>query len=140
MTNQPNYDDIINLPRPFSVQSKMSLSDRAAQFSPFAALTGYDATVQEAGRLVDQRIDLSEDAKSLLNERLQMILELAAEKSQISITHFQKDKKKDGGDYITTVGTIQKIDSYQRTVHLADQEPISIDDIISIESDVFPES
>ena len=136
MTN-PN-DDIINLPRHTSTsRPRMSTYDRAAQFSPFAALTGYDAAITETARLTDKRVELDEYSKADLNERLCIINDLMDEQPKVSITYFQPDNKKYGGAYITVTGCMKKIDEYQQKVVMQDDTKIPIDDIFEIESELF---
>jgi hypothetical protein len=132
------YDDIFNLPHHVSTtHPRMSAIDRAAQFSPFAALTGYDAAVKETARLTDERIELDESTKDALNDRLQIIAERLKEHPEIGITYFQPDAKKNGGAYITAAGTVKKIDEYERVVVMTDGMVIPIDEIISIDGQIF---
>lgn len=136
MTN--SYDDIIHLPHHVSkTRPQMPVSDRAAQFAPFAALSGYDAAIRETARLTDERLELDEHMKSALSDRLQMIAERIDERPEISITYFVPDEKKDGGAYITAAGTAKKIDEYERIVLMDDGTAIPIDEIISIEGRIF---
>jgi len=133
-----NYDDIINLPHHVSpTRPRMSMIDRAAQFSPFSALTGHDSAVKETARLTDQRTDLSEDMKNEINDRLLFIAERKKEKTEIEITYFKPDEKKDGGAYITAFGSVKKINEYERVIIMNDGPKIQIDDIISIDGQVF---
>ena len=133
------YDDIINLPHHVSVtRPQMSVSDRAAQFSPFAALTGYDAAIKETARLTDERVKLDEYMKDVLSERLQILADRIREQHpEIVITYFQPDAKKEGGAYVTAVGTVKKIDEYERIVVMTDGTLIPIDEIISIDGQIF---
>lgn len=132
------YDDIINLPHHVSsTRPHMSAHDRAAQFSPFAALTGYEAAVKETARLTDERIELNDDMKAALNEHLLIIQEQLDNQPQISITYFQPDKIKDGGTYILATGCVKKLDQYKRIVVMIDGTKIPIDDIIGINSELF---
>ena len=132
------YDDIINLPHHVSMtRPHMSDINRAAQFSPFAALTGYDAAIKETGRLTDERIELDEYTKEHLNDRLQIIADQLKEQPEISVTYFQPDAKKDGGAYVTATGTAKKIDRYERVVIMTDDTTIPIYEIISIEGQIF---
>lgn len=132
------YDDIINLPHHTSAsRPHMSAHDRAAQFSPFAALTGYDAAITEAGRLTDKKVELDEYRKADLNERLCKIQDQMDEQPEVSITYFQPDKKKSGGAYITVTGRVKKIDAYERTVIMQDDTKIPIDDIFEIGGELF---
>ncbi len=136
------YDDIINLPHHTSAsRPHMSAHDRAAQFSPFAALTGYDSAIDETARLTDKRVELDEYSKAALNEKLCMIQEQMAEQMdeqpEVSITYFQPDNKKSGGAYITATGYVKKIDEYERTVVMRDVTKIPIEDILAIEGEMF---
>lgn len=133
MTN--NYDDIINLPHHVSkTHPHMPIIDRAAQFSPFAALTGYDTAVKETARLTDRRIELDEYEKEALREKLNLIVEMIDEKPEVTITHFQPDTKKNGGAYLSITGRVKKIDEYERVVCLTDGAKIAIDEIFAIEN------
>lgn len=132
------YDDIIDLPHPTSTKHpRMSAIDRAAQFSPFAALTGHDAAIRETARLTDRKIELDEDAKIELDRKLQIIAEHLPERPEVRITYFQADERKAGGSYEKIIGSIKKIDEFQRAVVFADGASIDIDDIIEIESTVL---
>ena len=132
------YDDIIHLPRPISkTHPPMSVMDRAAQFSPFAALTGYDAAIKETARLTDEKIELDEYAKDALNERLQILAEWIKDHPEIAITYFQPDAKKNGGAYVTAIGAVKKIDEYERFVVMTDGTGIFIEDIIRIDGQIF---
>ena len=128
------YDDIINLPHHISAKRPhMSAIDRAAQFSPFAALTGYEAAIKETARLTDERVELDEYMKDALSDRLQIIVGRIKEHPEITITYFQPDIKKSGGVYVTAIGTAKKIDEYERVVVMTDGISIPIDEIISID-------
>lgn len=132
------YDDIINLPHHVSAtRPHMSAIDRAAQFSPFAALTGYDSAIKETARLTDERIQLDEYVKDALNDRLQIIADRIKERPEIAITYFQPDAKKNGGAYVTAVGSVKKIDEYERVIVMTDGTAIPIDEIISIDGQIF---
>lgn len=125
------YDDIINLPHPNSAKHpRMSMIDRAAQFSSFAALTGHGAAIEETARLTDRRIELTEEEKTVLDEKLRLLLETGGEGM---ITYFPPDERKDGGAYVTKLGTIKKIDPLEGRVILTDHTPIHIEDILEIE-------
>ncbi len=135
-TDDHKYDDIINMPHHVSSKrQRMSMIDRAAQFSPFAALTGYDAAVKETARLTDKRIELDEYEKAALDEKLRLALENPEE--EITITYFKPDAKKDGGAYIGITGKIKKIDDYERVLVLVDGLKITIEDIMEIEGTLF---
>lgn len=127
------YDDIINLPHHISKKHpQMSLEARAAQFAPFAALTGYDDAVKETARLTNERIDLDEEAKMMLDAKLQVIREQLSEKPLVTITYFVPDAKKDGGKYVTINGNVKKIDDYKHLIILDNSVEITIDEIIDI--------
>lgn|SRR5574344_2096219 len=136
--NEHRYDDIINLPHHQSAtRPHMSNYDRAAQFAPFAALTGYDDAVKETARLTDKKVELDEYSKDTLNERLNMIQDAIDEQPEVSITYFLPDKKKSGGAYVTETDRVKKIDEYENIVLLQDGTKIPIDDIAEIVGEVF---
>ena len=131
------YDDIIHLTRPVSgKRSPMSNYDRAAQFSPFAALTGYDAVIAETGRLTDQCIELDEGGKALLDEQMQRIQAHLAQQPLVKFRIFCPDNRKAGGAYAQIAGHVKKIDPVSRCVVLAEGNVISIDRIYGIECDL----
>lgn len=126
------YDDIINLPHPTSAKHpRMSMADRAAQFSPFAALAGHGAAVQETARLTDRKIELTEDEKAVLNEKLRL---LAGTGGEAVFTYFLPDERKSGGAYATVSGGLKKIDPLKHRIILTDGTVIPIEDILDIES------
>jgi len=132
------YDDIINLPHHVSAtRPHMTVIDRAAQFSPFAALTGYDAAIKETARLTDERVELDEYMKDVLSDRLQIIADRMKEHLEIAITYYQPDTKKNGGAYVTAVSTPKKIDEHERVILMTDGTAIPIDEIISIDGQIF---
>ena len=132
------YSDIIHLSRPVSsAHPPMSRQDRAAQFSPFAALTGHDAAVKETARLTDRRRELSEDDKALLDQKLALLQEALPQKPQVSVTYFEPDLRKDGGAYIEASGILQKLDLRRRLLLLADGTRIPLDEVWQLESDCF---
>ena len=121
-----SYDDIINLPHPVSKNHpQMPLWDRAAQFAPFAALTGHDAAIKETARLTDERLELSEEAIAQLNEKINI-------EQNVSITYFIPDAKKSGGSYVVCSGVAKKVDEYEHTIIMTDQTVIPIEQIIDI--------
>ena len=133
-----NYDDIIDLPHHVSeTHPPMSRADRAAQFSPFAALTGYDAAVRESARVTEQRIELDEGVKAELNARLNCILEHLSEHPQVSITYFMPDEKKSGGAYRTVNGAVRKLDSFATTLTLVDGTVVPMEEMIHVEGNLF---
>jgi hypothetical protein len=132
------YDDIIHLPHHVSTtHPHMAAIDRAAQFSPFAALTGYDGAIKETARMTEERVELDENMKAVLSSKLQIIADRLKEYPEITVTYFQPDTKKDGGAYVTATGTVRKIDKYERIVIMADYTEIPIDEIISVERQIF---
>ena len=133
-----NYDDIISLPHHESAKHpKMPALDRAAQFMPFAALTGHNAAVMETERLTDSRMELDEMKKEELNEHLQFIKEQLLQKPQISITYFLPDTQKNGGAYLTITGTVRKIEQTRHQFIMENGTVIPMDDIYEIESALF---
>ena len=127
------YDDIINLPHHISNKHpQMTLEARAAQFAPFAALTGYESELRETVRLTDKKIELEEEVKEELNRKLQKIKTNIKDKINVNFTYFIKDKTKDGGAYIKTYGVVNKIDEDNRIIILDTKEEIPIDDILEI--------
>lgn len=134
--DEHRYDDIINLPHHESpIHPRMPLIDRAAQFSPFAALTGYEDAINETERLVDERIELDEDTVVIIDERLQQLHSRIGENPSVMITYFVPDIKKDGGRYITVTGKVRKIDEYEKVIILKDGSKIPISDIVGITID-----
>ena len=137
MIYKKNYDDIIDLPHHVSkVHPRMSMIDRAAQFSPFAALTGHSDAVEETARLVDEKLELDETQKISINRKLNLIQDRIKEQPKITITYFLKDKTKTGGAYIISIEKVKKIDDYHHMLLLEDNTKISFEDIYSIELDI----
>ena len=133
-----NYDDMINMPCPTSQRHpRMPRADRAAQFAPFAALTGYDAAIDETGRLTDQKIDISEDMREKLDLKQNFLADIIDEQPEISVTYFVPDKKKSGGAYVTVNGRLKQIDEYEQLIILTDGKKIPIQEVYTIESDLF---
>lgn len=132
------YADIIDLPHHQSKKHPhMPLADRAAQFSPFAALTGHRDAVKETARLTEAKMELNDEAKTFLNARVLYLAENIMESPEASITFFVPDGRKAGGAYITKTGAVKRIDEYERTIVMADDAVIRIDDIVAIEGAVF---
>ena len=128
------YDDIIHLPHPTSPRHpRMPMVDRAAQFSPFQALTGYGEAIQETARLTGEKVELTEDEKAVLDEKLRLLTDTG---NEAAFTYFQPDGKKSGGAYITVFGTVKKVDPLEGQLVLADGTAIPIDDIMEIEDGV----
>ncbi len=131
------YDDIINLPHHVSETRKpMSMENRAAQFAPFAALSGHDGAIAETARLTSEKPELSSEELSRLSRRLVYAIEKDA---VIEITFFQPDAFKQGGSYRRVVGKVKKIDESDDVIILTDKQAVPLDCIISIESDLFDE-
>lgn len=129
------YDDIIHLPHHVSAaHHHMSMPERAAQFQPFRALTGYEAAVRETARLTDEQVELTEDERALLDEKLQRLANHLDNHPQVTLTYFQPDKKKTGGEYVTTTGQLKKLDYFEGTLTLMGGERIVIENILEIQS------
>ncbi len=136
-----SYDDIIHLPRHVSkTRPRMSIRDRAAQFSPFAALTGHNAAIVETARLTDARKELSEDAKDALLHKLNILDDHSAGHPEIVVTYFLPDEKKSGGSYLTAAGALKKLDDYAHMLVMLDGTEIPIVDILDVECVLFGES
>lgn len=132
------YEDIINLKHHVSEKHpRMSRESRAAQFAPFAALTGYDESIKETARLTDKRIEIDEGLKTILNNKLQTILKNIKDNPEITFTYFIKDNKKQGGKYIKVKGNVKKIDITNGYIILNDKTKIIIKDIINITGNIF---
>ena len=135
-----DYSDIINLPHPVSKKHpQMSLYDRAAQFSPFSALTGHEAAIAETGRLTEERTELDEDAKERLDEKLQYLLSrlqvCGSEGLPIRVTYLVPDEKKEGGAYQEYTGSLKRLDAYARALIFSDATEISLDAVYDIAED-----
>ena len=127
------YDDILHLSRPVMPgRASMTMADRAAQFSPFAALTGFDTAIEESGRLTDRRIELTEGRTEELNELLRQLQEKIHQQPLATITYFTYDERKAGGTYRTVTGHVKKIDPNTRFLLLAEGEAIPIPEIFQI--------
>ena len=132
------YDEIMGLPHHVSkTRPQMPMSDRAAQFAPFAALTGYDAAIKETGRLTDKRIELDVEALSALDMKYQLLMEALDEAPEVTITYFRPDERKAGGKYVSAVGAVKKIDDFERRITMQDGAKIPMDDVLSIEGELF---
>ena len=132
------YNEIMGLPHHVSkTRPQMPMSDRAAQFTPFAALTGYDAAIKETGRLTVERIELDVEALSALDMKYQLLMEALDEAPEVTITYFQPDERKAGGKYVSAVGAVKKIDDFERRITMQDGAKIPMDDVLSIEGELF---
>ena len=134
LVNEHKYDDIIDLPHHVSSRHpQMPLADRAAQFSPFAALTGHDAAIKETARLTDAFVELDEGRKAELDEQLRLLKENQSQRPEIEVTCFQADLKKSGGTYVTVRGRVKKVDEYNRQVIFTDGTVFPMENLYSIE-------
>lgn len=132
------YDDILHLPHPTSSKHpRMPLSDRAAIFSPFAALSGHGAAIAETARVTEQKMDLDEDTKAELDRRQAILMEHIGERPEIFVTWFQPDSRKEGGAYLTTAGQLKRLDEVQRVLILTDGTKIPLDEVVGLESEVI---
>jgi len=132
------YDDIINHPHHISRNHpQMSMHDRAAQFSPFAALTGYEDAVGETARLTEQRRELDEQEQVELNRRLALLESKLAGHPEVRITYFVPDSRKAGGSYATVSGKVAKISSTERTITMSDGQTIAIADVTAVDGEIF---
>lgn len=128
-----NYDDIKHLTRPqYDDLHPMSMHDRAAQFSPFAALVGYDDAVAETARLTDSKVELTEDEMSELNANLNRLHDSLDEQPQISVTYFVPDEKKSGGRYVEKLGVVRIYDSYSQELVFTDGVRIAVADMSAL--------
>lgn len=131
--NKDNYEDIINMPHHISERHpQMSIEARAAQFAPFAALTGYSDAVKETSRITEKRIEIDEELKLQLNTKLQKIIKNINTNPKITFTYFIYDDKKEGGKYINKTGCVKKIDITNEYIILTDKTKIPINEIINI--------
>ena len=138
MHTNSKYDSIMELPHHVSkTRPQMPMSDRAAQFAPFAALTGYDSAIRETGRLTDEKIELDEEALTALDMRYQLLIDALDDQPEITITFFQADERKDGGSYLTATGTVKKTDTFERLITMQDGTKIPMDDVLTIEGELF---
>ncbi len=132
------YDDIICLPHHVSeTRPRMSNYDRAAQFMPFSALSGYDAAILETARLTEQKIELADSELAVINEALSILRTHIQEQPEVEITYFKPDSRKQGGAYCTATGNLRKIDELKQTVVLADRVEIPVGDILHIDSELL---
>lgn len=138
MCRMEGYEDIINLPHHVSTtRPQMPMSDRAAQFSPFAALTGYDAAIKEAARLTDTKIELDNEELNNLNMKFRLLVAHLDDAPEVAITYFKADERKAGGAYLKVTGIVKKLDDFERLITMQDGLKIPMDDILNIESNAF---
>ncbi len=132
------YSEIINLPHHVSdKRPHMSMIDRAAQFSPFAALTGHEAALDETARLTDVFVELDESEKEVLDAKIHMLMDLIGEKPEITVTCFKPDEKKSGGAYVSVTGFLKKINVLNREITMSDSMVIPVDYISEIRGEIF---
>ena len=135
------YDDILHLTRPQSKKHRpMPMEDRAAQFLPFAALTGYDAAVSETARLTEARVELDPQEAERLGERLAELAKQQKEQPELSLLYYVPDARKAGGAYVTVSGRLRKITDFPRCIYLTDGSEIPIEDIVAVESPCLREN
>lgn len=138
MSNNDHYADIINRPPHISkVRPRMPMSDRAAQFAPFAALTGYDSAIKETGRLTDEKIEFDEEALAALDVKIQILMDALDRTPEVTITYFKSDERKKGGTYLTATGKVKKVAEYERLIVMQDGTSIRMDDIMNLSGEVF---
>ena len=127
------YNEIINLPHHVSkTRPQMPMSDRVAQFAPFAALTGYDSAIKETGRLTDERIELDEEALTALDMKYQLLMDTLDDAPEVTIIYFQPDERKAGGQYVSATGTVKKVDTFGRRILLQDGTRIPLDSVYDL--------
>ena len=132
------YNEIMRLPHHVSkTRPQMPMSDRAAQFAPFAALTGYDSAIKETGRLTNERIELDEDALTALNVKYQFLMDALDEEPEIKITYFKPDERKAGGEYVSAIGAVKKVDDFERLITMQDGTRIPMDDVYDMSISVI---
>lgn len=125
------YDDIIHLSHPISARHpRMPMIDRAAQFTPFQALTGYGEAIQETARITGEKVELTEEEKAVLDEKLRFLADTG---NEARFTYFLPDSKKSGGAYVTVLGAVKKLNSLEGRLILIDGTVIPIEDILEIE-------
>ena len=138
MSCAEQYKDIIALPHHVSgTRPQMPMSDRAAQFAPFAALNGYDSAIKETGRLTDEKIELDEEALIALDMKCQLLMDALDDTPEVTVTYFQPDERNAGGKYITATGAVKKVDDFERRITMQDGSKIPMDDVLIIDGEIF---
>ena len=138
MSGKSPYEDIIDLPHHVSeTRAPMAMRERAAQFSPFAALSGYEDAVRESARLTQEKIELGEDALSSVNEALRRAVE--SPETEVAVTYFVPDEKKPGGRYVTVSGRVRRVDTVRGLLIFSGGETIALGEILSIDGEYAPE-
>lgn len=137
-SDERRYDDIINLPHHVSfTHPHMDRANRAAQFSPFAALNGYEDAIEETARLTDSKPELSDERKARLDEKMQVLLHHIGERPEVVVTYFVPDLRKEGGSYEIISGAVRKFDEYEQAIVFTDGRKVNISDIFRIESEIY---
>lgn len=132
------YDDMLDMPHHVSMNHHpMPVQERAAQFSPFSALAGYEEMIEEASRQTDQRICLSEEQLEELDEKMEILKDKVADHPEVQFTLFHEDERKEGGEKIILKGKVQKTDECRQIVLLCDHTRIPMDEIIDMQGSVF---
>ena len=132
------YEEIMKHPHHVpKTRPQMPMSDRAAQFAPFAALTGYDSAIKETGRLTDEKIELDEEALTALDRKYQLLMDAFDDAPEVTITYFQPDERKAGGKYVSATGAVKKVDVFERRITMQDGAKIPMDDVLSIDGELF---
>ena len=132
------YDDIINLPHHISKEHpQMSMYMRAAQFAPFAALTGHDSAILETARITDSQIELDEEVRKLLDKKLEVIREHIKEQPQVAVSYFVPDERKTGGSYLLYTGQLHDIDDIEQKLIMADGKEIHLSSILEIDTELY---
>lgn len=135
------YDDIIHLPHHVSEKHpQMALLDRAAQFSPFAALTGHEDSIRETARRTEEFLELDEDKKEQLDEKMHILQKFFSEKPEVTVTYFVPDEKKDGGAYVTYSGRVKKIDTYLHRLLFEDETEVPMQYIFELDGRIFQDT
>ena len=138
MRTSNKYDEILSLPHHVSkTRPQMPMSDRAAQFAPFAALTGYDSAIKETGRLTDEKIEMDEEALNILNMKFQILVDSLDDEPEVTFTYFKPDERKAGGAYLEVTGTVKKVDDFERLIVMQNGTKMPMDDILNIEGEIF---
>ncbi len=138
LSDTHRYDDIIELPHHVSTRHyPMPMIDRAAQFSPFAALSGYGDAIAETARPTDARRELDEETQAQLNERIALLAQVAPQRPIVQVTWFQPDAYKEGGTYLNRETEVRRVDLTQGILQFADHEEVSLQDIVALESNLF---
>lgn len=136
--NMKDYSKIINLPHHQSATRKrMSNYDRAAQFAPFAALTGHDEAIKETARLTDDYMEMGEDRLGELSAKIQLLIDKLSEQPEITVMYFIPDERKSGGSYAEKTGIVRIIDEYERKLVFYDGDKILIDRVADFKGEIF---